>query len=201
MKAFLALLILVLPLTAQQIVVTGGASIAGGGKANAPAAGGGCTTARDTINGATTGNGNTQGYRYAAQRFTAGASATICRAVLRLARDAGETGTLTVSIYSHNATGNGTPNAAISSGTLSIASLGTSEGDGEITSLSAALTSSTVYWVVIDDPTNGGGFDGGTLWYWESSGAVANNMVYSSDGSTWNELNSNTRFKFTLYSE
>lgn len=162
--------------------------------------GGGCTTARDTINGTTTGSGNTEGYRFAAQRFTAGASTTICRAVLRLAKSAGKTGTLTVAIYSHNSAGSGTPNASLSNGTLSIAALGTSEGDGEITSLSASLTSGTVYWVVIDDPTNGGGFDGGTIWYYEASGAVANNMVYSSDGSTWSELNNNTRFKFILYS-
>lgn len=162
--------------------------------------GGGCTTARDTINGTTTGSGNTQGYRYAAQRFTAGASVTICRAVLRLARDAGVTGTLTVRLYSHNATGNGTPNTSLGSGTLSIGGLGTTEGDGEITGLSVALTSGTIYWVVIDDPTNGGNFSGGTIWYWEAASAVANNMVYSSDGTTWTELNNNTRFKFILYS-
>lgn len=162
--------------------------------------GGGCNTARDTINGATTSSGNTQGYRYAAQRFTAGASVTICKAVLRLARNAGETGTLTVGIWSHNSAGSGTPNALISSGTIDIATLGTSEGDATITGLSAALTSGTIYWVVIDDPTNGGGFDGGTLWYWEASGAVTNNMVVSSDGAAWSELNNNTRFKFILYS-
>lgn len=164
------------------------------------AGGGGCTTARDTINGTTTGVSNTEGYRFAGQRFTAGASTTICRAVLRLAKSAGKTGTLTVAIYSHNAAGSGTPNASLSSGTLSIAGLTTGEADAEIAGLSASLTSGTIYWVVIDDPTNGGAFDGGTLWYYEASSAVTNNMVYSSDGAAWSELNNNTRLKFILYS-
>lgn len=170
-------------------------------KAASGGGGGGCATARDTINGTTVASGNTEGFRYAAQRFTAGASTTICKAVLRLARNTGITGTLTVGIWSHNSAGNGTPNTLISSSTLDISTLATTEGDATITGLSAAVTSGTVYWVVIDDPTNGGNFGGGTLWYYESASFVPNNMVTSANGSTWSEFDSSSRFKFILYSE
>lgn len=199
MRILLALLLCIAPLCAQAPRGLRNPGVVAALAPRASGGGGGCTTVDNTINGATTGNGPTQNSRYFAQRFTAASSATACSVVLRGAKQGTPSGNLTIAIYSHNATGNGTPNASLGSATTSISALGTTEQDVSVT-VSVSLTSGTVYWVVIDDPTNGGSFSGsGFLWYYEAASSVANNSVNSADGASWSEYNSNTRFKFITY--
>jgi hypothetical protein len=163
--------------------------------------GGGCTTSQDSIAGATTGSISTQNTKYIGQRFTAGGSYTACKVVLRAEKGGAPAGNVECHLYSHNSAGSGTPNASLGSASKAFASIpAAGEADVEFTGLSVALTNATVYWVVVFD-TAGGAFGGdGLIWYWESSGAVTNNNVLSSDGSSWSELGNNTRFKFTVYS-
>ena len=160
-----------------------------------------CNTLAEDITGVTVGLfGNTENVRYFGQRFVASANETACRVVLRLARDTGVTGTLTVGIWSHNAAGSGTPNALVESKTLDIATLGTTEGDATLESFTTALVSGTTYWIVIDDPTNGGNFGGGVIWYMKTAAVGQTNMsVLSSDGAAWSEFDNNRQLKLQIY--
>jgi hypothetical protein len=170
-----------------------------------PGGGGGaltCSGLAEDLTGTTTGIlCSTENIRYFAQRFVASANETMCKLILRLRRDTGSiSGTLTVRLYSHNATGNGTPNAAIETKTVDITTFSTSEGDIEITGWTTALVSGTTYWIGIDDPTNGGLFGGGVTWFTRTAPVgQANMIVMSSDGAAWVEFDNLRQAKLQIF--
>lgn len=161
-----------------------------------------CNTLAEDITGASHATlCSTENIRYFAQRFVASANETMCKLILRLRRDTGAiSGTLTVRLYSHNATGNGTPNAALESKTVDITTFTTSEGDIELTGWTSVLVSGTTYWIGIDDPTNGGNFNGGVTWFTKTAAVgQANMIVMSSDGSSWSEFDNLRQAKLQIY--
>lgn len=161
-----------------------------------------CNTVAEDLTGVTVGLfADTENARYFAQRFVASANETMCKLILRLRRATGSiSGTLTVRLYSHNATGNGTPNATLESKTVDITTFGTTEGDVELTGWTTDLVSGTTYWIGIDDPTNGGNFNGGVTWYMKTAAVGQNNLnVLSSDGSSWSEFDNLRQLKLQIF--
>lgn len=165
----------------------------------AAAGGGGCTTGRDSNMVATSSSIlSDDGNLYMAQKFTAGASTTICAAMLRMSEAGTATGTMTVSVYSDSAN---TPGTLIDeSDTLGATTPGATEGDVNFTSgLSAAITSGTAYWVVLKH-LDGVTFDGnGVRWFYSTTTGSSRSMV-SDNGTTWSEVSPNNPFKFQLFS-
>lgn len=163
------------------------------------AGGGGCTTGRDSNMVATSSSIlSDDGNIYMAQKFTAGASTTICAAMLRMSEAGTATGNMTVAIYSDNANQPGTVIDA--SDNVGATTPGATEGDVNFTSgLSAAVTSGTAYWVVLNHP-DGVTFDGnGVRWFYSTTAGSDRSMV-SDNGTTWSEVSPNNPFKFQLFS-
>lgn len=171
----------------------------------APAAaggGGGCTTPRDTDGGSGTPNDRTtDGVKWYGQRFVAGANYDLCKIELLLGKAGTPAGDINVHLYSHDATGNGIPDASLGSTTIAFADISTTVGTETATFSVAGVTSGTTYWVVVNDP-QGGVFSGSYLiWRDFSTGAGgANHQVFATDGTDWAEFNNNTRFTYTTYS-
>lgn len=166
---------------------------------NDAVAGGSCSTGRDSNAVATSSSIlSDDGNLYMAQKFTAGASVTICAATLRLSEAGTATGNMTVAIYTDNAN---TPGTLIDeSDTIAATTPGATEGDVQFTSgLSAAITASTAYWVVFKH-LDGVTFDGnGVRWFYSTTTGTDRSMV-SSNGSTWAEVSPNNPFKYQLFS-
>jgi hypothetical protein len=164
--------------------------------------GGSCTTARDLNTAATTGNWGMDGVKQFGQKFTNAVSATMCRALLQLGKTGAPAGNIYCDIYSSSA---GAVGSLISSSSAVVAtSLTTAETSIEFTGLSAALTSGTVYFVVLRQPSEGDFSGAFVQWYYNGVSTLANNQVYSGTGTTnpgdWAEYNDNTPFKFQLFS-
>lgn len=174
------------------------------GSLTRPAAGGGsCATTQDAKTGATANLRTTDGVRWYGQRFVAGASYTSCKVVMRLAKTGTPAGNVNVHIYSHNAAGDGTPNASLGTATIAFSAIGGTEDDETATFTVAGITSGTTYWIVLNDP-QGGGFSGNyVMWADQAGSIVANNQVFSADvaSPTWSGFNNNTEFKFTVFSD
>lgn len=170
-------------------------------KAASGGGGGGCATPRDVVNGTSTSLTTTGNYPWLAVKFNAGASTTICRAVLRLSKEGTPVGNLSVAIYSHNG-GTNFPNASIDdSSTVAASTLAASESDFDFaTGLSAAVTSGTDYWVVLKD-SSGGGFSGnGAQWHYQGTASGRRTALSSDSGANWSEVSPDNPYKFQLYS-
>lgn len=163
----------------------------------------GCSTTRDAniaaSNGTTT-CGAAPTNANVASFFTAGASTTICKADLYLAKLGSPTFDMFFSIWTDS--GSDTPGTIIAECAFPVnsATLTTSEAAITFDLFGAAVTSGTRYWVVLRtsatvDVSNN------VLWHRNSSGAGTNSVVAStSPAVTWNNVSSSRRGKFQLYS-
>lgn len=159
----------------------------------APASG--CTTVSDSVAG-TTASVTTDSAIYNASRFTASASYTSCKVALFCFRTGTLTGNTTVELWSHNGGAN-TPSALIASSAANPTE-GTTAADVDFVSLSASLTSGTIYWVVVHATT--GGTFGGTQFTTLHEGTVASGRLMSSpDGTAWTEVNTGVGLVAKVY--
>lgn len=163
-----------------------------------------CSTARDSITGTTASSstvGNTALRTYVATRFTAAASTTICKAVLRMDKVGSPTFNVTVSIWTHDGVDDDPETLiGVASGVVASSSFATSEADVEFTGISAAITSSTVYWVVVQVSALG---DASHHIRWYNISESATDLVMGDgDGvGPWVNVSSVRHAKFQLYSQ
>lgn len=152
-------------------------------------AGGACSTTRETKTGATTGSATWDGsFPQWASKFSASATYTACKAVLRLSQSGG-TDTMRVGVFADSA---GEPGAQVGSwsDSINVTTATGSEGDVTFSNMSASLTSGNTYWLVLE--SNGTGLS----WYYYS---LPGTSVFAYDG-TWAEAVADSSFKYTVYS-
>jgi len=166
------------------------------------AAGGSCSTARDSDAPATTGSqtwASTSPSAYIAARFTAAATATICRIDTAIYKLGTPSMDLFAFIYTDQA--GPSPNVIVGSesSALSATTLGTTDPGTLVsfTGLSASITASTVYWVCMRVSAIG---DVSNNIIWSNGGAADSNFSMDADGAgTWNGTG-NRHMKFNLFS-
>ncbi len=146
----------------------------------------GCTTSADVLNGTNNQSvplGSGSGTTYGAFSFTAGSSYTLCAVQIPLKKTGTPSYTLAAYVYSDSSNA---PSSLIGTGSASIntSTLTTSYTNITFTGLSAALTSSTQYWIVIvstsapNDSTN--------FANWGSTGSLCTPyFAISTSGSAW----------------
>lgn len=166
----------------------------------AKAAGGAaCSTQKDTVGGTTNDFdvvGADTDYTYVGWQFTAGSNYTLCMTRLRLKKTGSPTFTVKAYIYTNSAGAPGTQ-VGTESAAFSVSTLTTTEADADFTGMSAALTSGTVYWIVLvatgapNDFTN-------FLSVAQISGS--HNTKMSATGSGWTDQNTFVDLKFTTFS-
>lgn len=179
----------------------GGGRLANGRSFPAPAGGGGgggggCTTAQTTKNAATSSQTELGGSRYIGSRFSAGASFTACKAVLRL----GVTGasyTIRVGIFSNG--GSNLPGSLIGSysDTVNANTVGAAEGDITFVNMSASIVSGTTYHIVAQCSSD---FNSPNCQWAAMGEAITNGVTASSDGSAWSSVDDFSVQKYILYS-
>lgn len=150
---------------------------------------GGCSTLADSVTGTSAGNeslGSFSSSTYKGGNFTAASSYTLCSVTLRLAKVSSPTQTAYAAIYTDNS---GVPGTLVGtqSANSSMSGWSASEGDVTFTGMSAAITSGSVYWIILRasaaDSSNYG-----AIYRLGGSGIFAN----SSNGSTWTPSASRT---------
>lgn len=151
-----------------------------------------CSTSRDTKTGTTTSSYTADGsFGYYSSRFTAAATYTACKCVVKLSKT-GATGTLRVGLFTDDAL---TPGTLIGwSSTVDASTLTGVEGDVEFTG-SWSIVNTTIYHFVID-------VSGIT------AGSVSQFLIVDADNFTWAAaalpaweiLGSDESFKFTFKS-
>lgn len=155
-------------------------------------AGGGCSTLSFDRSGAPYDGdtGYSAFYTYVASKFTSGATFTACKGELRLLKQNTPTGTLQLKIYTDNS---GNPGTLVGSGssTINMADV-SSDAYYTFASLSASLTSSTVYWAVMQASAA----PNDIKWIGQTG---SDNLRGSTDGSSWDNIG-NLTTNFKLYS-
>lgn len=143
--------------------------------------GGACNTERMNTDGSFDGWTNMDFYTWVANRFTAPASFTNCKVFLRL-YGAGTigAGTLEAMIYTESG---GNPGTLVGTGSATVSRLSVS-GDAyvEFSSISAALTSATDYFLVFKSSVTDGGVGNGIIWVFTTG---ANTIRASTNGTSW----------------
>lgn len=163
----------------------------------AAVSGGGCTSTEQLTNGGAFDDWNAYDtYLYKAAQFATGGSGfTCCKIEVYMFKTGTPAGNLTAKIYSESG---GTPNVLVGSGSDAVAKTALVGGGGYVAfeNLSAVLSSSTNYFVVVQASEVDGG-SGNSWWIAQTSGA--GNPRDSVDGSSWDDTGSNQR-GFKLYS-
>lgn len=126
-------------------------------------------------------------YTFIGNQFTASESSTICRVDLRLNRfGTPAAGTLKVEIWTDNS---GDPGTKISeSSTVDRTTIASGVNYQTFEGLSASLTSSSVYWVMLEQSSGDGNFV--TTWIITSSSVQRRGSL---DGSSWDNLGGATQ--------
>lgn len=149
--------------------------------------GGGTSDSRTTA--------NSSSFIYLASAFGTTGGFTCCAASAWLERIGSPSGTLTAEIWSDAA---GSPSAIVgsSSNTVNISSVPTSQTETSFTGISAALSASTSYWLVLRSSFTPSGTDGYYLYRRDVSATIKK----SSSGSSWSTESSARRSKIKLFS-
>jgi len=150
-----------------------------------------CTTANNDTD-------NNMGTNYwKASKFAASKNMTVCKIEVNLKKVGSPTHNITVHIYGSTGTEPDEANVIDSSDTVAASTLSTSYGYISFTGLSAGLTSGTEYWLVIQ---NAGG-DGSNYVAGETDTGCdyEEGTLYSSNGTTWGNSDSDRGFKYRLY--
>lgn len=152
----------------------------------------GCNTLKDQSPAAVTPTAfETRFNNYFASKFTAGATYTSCKVEILCNKLGTPAGTWTVSIYSDSS---GSPGSIVGTASTAVNKTDFTADPGSdyepfSGTLSAALTASTVYWVVIQQSTGGDASNQAQLFYDADGGAfVADGFKESSDGSSWSTV-------------
>lgn len=147
----------------------------------------GCNTERFNNNGSYDDLENFGFYTWLANRFTAGATFTACKAIIRMdVNGTPPAGTLQAKIYTVG--GGGSPNAIVgtASATVNRALLSSGVVQVEFDTMSASLTNATDYFVVVQaSSTDGGGTNAAR---WVKTTDATKTMYGSTDGSSWDFL-------------
>lgn len=167
--------------------------------ASAPA---GCDTLRDsatTASSASTTCFNTSSRYYVAQRFTASASYSACKARFYCSL----TGSISASLYAQlwSATGTPEPDTLLgesASGTA-VSSLPASEDAVDFSLPSVALTSGTTYFLALRI-TAFGDASNNVKWYRYSIGTLTNSIMHGSAVPVWSLESSARQSRYALYS-
>ena len=157
-----------------------------------------CTTSTDSATGTTNGFdglSSNAARTYTGGKFTAGSSYTLCKLVLRVDKTGTPNYTLNAYIYTDNS---GVPGTLVGTGSGNIATtgIGTSEADVTFASMSAALTSGTVYWIVVKATGSPNDFTNYARLY-NKSGSTTTQR--SPDAVTWTSDSTFVQVKFTAY--
>jgi len=158
-----------------------------------------CTTLKLDYSGGGTGDSrttaNSSSFIYLASAFGTTGGFTCCAASAWLERIGSPSGTLTAEIWSDAA---GSPSAIVgsSSNTVNISSVPTSQTETSFTGISAALSASTSYWLVLRSSFTPSGTDGYYLYRRDVSATIKK----SSSGSSWSTETSARRTKLKLFS-
>jgi hypothetical protein len=174
-------------------VVGGTATVAGSGEPNCNTEVQSCATATnptDSLMGAT--------YRWKASKFVAGDSATICSISLRLKKTVSPTFSLAAYIY--GSTGTEPDESSILGGSDSVdsASLSTSYAYISFTGMSAAITNTTEYWIVLVASEVGDASNYVNIRI-DSGCDFEEGVKYSSNGTSWTNSSSTRGFNYYLY--
>lgn len=177
-----------------------------------------CSDIKEYVDPGITSGYNTDGVKQIATRFVASSNSTVCRIGVKIARTNSAINSVYISLYSHSAAGNGKPNVPLGSAIVAFNDLPqitsgssfnySSDNGCPLTRVSipaVSLVSGTTYWVAVYD-VQGSVFSGTFVnWYQVTTNAVTANQSYSVDafhpGTTWDDLNDTTRFKFYLYGD
>ncbi len=165
-----------------------------------PAGGGACGgTTKDSQTGVTNNFADNQSYAWGAYNFTAGSSYTLCKLTLRLAKVGTPAGNVLAAIYTNS--GSNLPGTQVGTASDAVAAttLATSEGNIDLSNLSASVTSATVYWIVVKT-TQGTGANNVKFVFYNFDGVASHHIKLSNDsGGSWDEWTDSNQGKFTSY--
>ena len=157
-------------------------------------------TLKDSNTAASNGSqtfGGAAGTKYIAGRFTSGATGyTLTRVDVYLAKVGTPSFNISASIYTNNADSPGTLVGTGSTNSIATGDLTASEALYSFTGLSAGLSATTDYYIVLTCNSVGDISNRG-LWYHNSS--AANQTDTSSDATTWNTNSSSRQIKYATY--
>lgn len=154
------------------------------------AAGGGCSTLSIDRSGAFDDFLNFTTETWIASKFTTGSGVTICRADVDMVRvGTAASGTLQVAFYTDNGGSPSQPSTLVgtASGTIDRTTLSASETYVSFTGISAVLSASTVYWIVVKASAVGtnGSNDDYVIIHTQSG---ANCRGSANSGSVWTDM-------------
>jgi hypothetical protein len=152
-----------------------------------------CTTAvnaTDSIIGST--------YRWKAAKFAAGDSVTVCSTSLRLKKVGSPTFNLTAYIYGSTGTEPDESNIIGGSDSVSASSLSTSYAYISFTGMSAAITNTTEYWIVLVASAVGDASNYVHIRI-DTGCDFEDGVKYSSNGTSWTNSSSDRGFNYYLY--
>lgn len=141
--------------------------------------------------------GSESGTTWIASKFVATANSTICSIVVPLSKNG--TGQDVIGyIYSHDGTWD-EPETLVGTGSVTIgaASIGGTVADITLTGVSAEITNTTVYWLVL----KAGGADGTNNLNWHRGGyneCTTYRTMISSNGTSWNATSTSRSGRFQL---
>lgn len=175
--------------------------------ATAEAPGGGCSTSQDSITAA---QNSIQTFAFndttlfIAQKFTAGATYTLCRADVYLGKEGSPTGNMSIHVYSHDAV-NDMPETSLgeSTDTIDVSTLTTSEAIYTFDEgLSVSISSGTIYWLVIEADSFGD-VSNRPFWYVTSPAQSGNSVIKDGNGTgdDWSGGTTARSAKFVAYGE
>ncbi len=163
----------------------------------------GCTTTIQSETVASAGShilGNDAASRqWNATKFVATETTTVCKVNLYLEKFGSPTFNIKVHIYSHDA-GNDEPDTLIgtSSDVINAATLTTSEAIYSFVNISASITNTTTYWVVVECVTVGDADNYGR-WHHNETGTTER-VVRDADGlGTWTLTSTTRTGKYVLF--
>ena len=170
------------------------------------ATGGSCDTLKDSETGTSTGNAEVGRFGtnlWQASKFTAGSSYTVCGLTVQLTENgdlSGSGNTITACIYSHDA-GEDDPSTVVGSCSdainMSTIDDGGVETEYTFSNVSAAITNTATYWVVLYSS----GIDNTNYPTWQlTNAATVERTMKDGDGTgTWAVQSANESGKYKLY--
>jgi hypothetical protein len=162
-----------------------------------------CEDTMFTLTGTTDGTltiGDTSARRYRATKFITGEDAIyVCAADVQMSRTESPSWNLRVAIYSHDSEGD-QPDAQIGTGSSAVAAstLPTSEDAVRFSNISASLSASTTYWMVVWSDSDSALGGSSAQWHRVVSSPGGNSNMSGSAGTSWTSQSTNRRGKFTL---
>ncbi len=164
--------------------------------------GGACDTSLISETGAEIGDyemGNISSRKYLATKFVATSTDTVCKVDLYLRKLNSPTFDIRVSIFSHDA-GDDDPGTLIgtASDVIDSSTLTGSEAVYTFVNISASITDTVTYWIVLEAVTLGDGSNY-VRWHYEASGATERVNTDDDASGTWTNISTTVTLKYILY--